>query len=268
MRFSFHTCGLEWIPFEEVIAELAETGYSACGPIVGPDCHLDPETLSDSQKNAYRSLARDRGVDFAILNPWKVGGFAAGVEKGETERFYMQALDLAADMGAAGVKFLPGGFSGGEAAGWRAMVQVLRPLCHHADRVGVNLLMHNHENHLIDTANGFELLRHHVGSERLRINLDCANLAILMDDPAAAIRKFRADLRYIRFKGMNNYYPFAQQCEPGAPGDIVDWRGVMGALKEVGYGGYVELVTYPWFPADFYRKTFAWAQALATEVGV
>ena len=44
---------------------------------------------------------------------------------------------------------------------------------------------------------------------------------------------------------MSNYYPFAQQCVPGAPGDIVDWEAVMQALKETGYTGFVELVTYP-----------------------
>ena len=268
MQFSFHTCGLEWFSFEEVINELAEVGYAACGPIVGPGCHLDPDTITDSQKTAYRKLARDRKIVFSILNPWKIEGFAAGVESGATERFFRQALDLAAEFGAAGVKFLPGGFAGGEAAGWRAMVQVLKPLCHHAEQVGVDLLMHNHENQLIDTANGFALLRHHLGSERLQINLDCANLAILMDDPCRAIRDFKDHLRYIRVKGMSNYYPFAQQCVPGAPGDIVDWEAVMQALKETGYTGFVELVTYPWFPPDFHRSTFSWAADLADRVGI
>jgi sugar phosphate isomerase/epimerase len=64
---------------------------------------------------------------------------------------------------------------------------------------------------------------------------------------------------------MNNYYPFAQQC---VPGDIVDWKGVMEALKEIGYAGYVELVTYPWFSPDFHRDAFAWATNLVAEVGV
>lgn len=83
-----------------------------------------------------------------------------------------------------------------------------------------------------------------------------------------AIRDFHAQLRQIRVKGMNNHYPFGQQCEPGALGDIVDWRSVFEAVKEVSYEGYVELVAYAWFPSDFQRKTFAWASALAVEVGV
>lgn len=266
MRFSFHTCGLEWFSFEEAINELADIGYAACGPILGPDCHLDPDTITDSQKTAYKNLARDRNLAFSILNPWKISGFAAGVAEGQTERFFHQALDLAADLGAAGVKFLPGGFATGENAGWRAMIQVLKPLCHHAEKVGVDLLMHNHENQLIDTANGFALLRHHTGSDRLQINLDGANLAILMDDPCRAIRDFRDHLRHVRVKGMHSYYPFAQQCVPGAPGDIVDWEAVLRTLEEVGYAGYVELVAYPWFPPDFPRQALAWAADLAARV--
>jgi len=134
MKFSFHTCGLEWFTFEETIDTLAEIGYDACGPIVGPGCHLDPDAITDDQKKAYMKQAQDRGLEFAILNPWHVTGFAAGVGSGETERFYTRALDLAADMGASGVRFLPGAFDGGENAGWRAMIQVLKPLCHHAEQ--------------------------------------------------------------------------------------------------------------------------------------
>ena len=66
-----------------------------------------------------------------------------------------------------------------------------------------------------------------------------------------AIRDFHAQLRQIRVKGMNNHYPFGQQCEPGALGDIVDWRSVFEAVKEVSYEGYVELVAYAWFPSEF-----------------
>ena len=101
MKFSFHTRGLEWLPFEEVVNQLADLGYAACGPIVGPDCHLDPDTLNNSQKEAYKNLVEARNMEFSILNPWKVGGFAAGVENGVTRKFYHKALDLAAEIGAS-----------------------------------------------------------------------------------------------------------------------------------------------------------------------
>ena len=268
MKISFHTCGLEWFSLEEAILELAEIGYTSFGPILAPGGHLDPDTLTDSQVTAYKELAKECNIAISILNPWKISGFSAGVASGETERYFHRALDLAADLGAFGVKFLPGSFPAGETNGWRVMIKVLKPLCHHAEQVGVDLLMHNHENQLIDTANGFALLRHHVGSDRLQVNLDVSNMAILMDDPCRAIRDFRDNLHYIRVKGMNHYYPFAQQCEPGAAGDIVDWEAVFLALKEVGYAGDVELVTYPWFSPGFHRSGYAWAKKLAEEVGM
>ena len=267
MKVSFHTCGLEWFSLEEAINEMADIGYAAFGPILATGGHLDPETITDSQKTACRNLARDRNIALSILNPWKIGGVAAGVESGHTASFYRKALDLAADLGASGVKFMAGRFVAGENEGWKVMIKALKPLCHHAEQVGVDLLIHNHENQLIDTANGFALLRHHIGSDRLQVNLDVSNMAILMDDPCRAIRDFKDNLRYIRIKGMSNYYPFAQQCEPGAAGDIVDWEAVFGALKEVGYTGYVELVTYPWFSPDFHKSGYAWATEMVEKVG-
>ena len=57
-------------------------------------------------------------------------------------------------------------------------------------------------------------------------------------------------------------------CAPGAPGDIVDWKAVFTALKEVGYTGYIEPVTYPWFPPDFHRTNYQWCRELAAEVGL
>ena len=47
-------------------------------------------------------------------------------------------------MGASGVNFLPVGFAGGEAAGKKAMIDVLRKLCNGTANAGVDLRMHNH----------------------------------------------------------------------------------------------------------------------------
>ena len=59
MNSSFHTCGLEWFTFEEAINELADIGYAACGPILGPGYHIDPDTITDSQKTATKTWQRN-----------------------------------------------------------------------------------------------------------------------------------------------------------------------------------------------------------------
>ena len=268
MIFSFMTNTLARCTVEETIEQLAAIGYQACGPITGPGCHLDPAGMGDSRRREVLKYASDHNLAFSILNPWNVGNFVAGIASGETERFYSEAIELAADVNASGVRFLPGAYKDGERPGWQAMIQVLKPLCHRAEQAGVDLLMHNHENQLIDTANGFALLRHHVGSERLKINLDCANLVILMDDPLRAIRDFHSHIRHVRFKGMNDYYPVGQQCVPGSDGDIVDWEAVVIHLKEIEFSGYIELVPYDWFQSDYPETGFRWVSELAHRVGV
>ncbi len=268
MKLSFHTCGLEWWSLEDAINELADIGYDACGPILAPGGHVDPDKITSSEIERYKQLAADRNLAISTLNPWKIGGFATKVESGETERFFRRALDLAAEFGAGSVKFLAGSHPDGEMDGWKAMVKVCKRLCHHAEQVGVDLLMQNHENQLIDTSNCFALLRHHVGSERLQATLDVSNMAILMEDPCRAIHDHADSIRYVRIKGMLLHYPYATQCAPGAPGDIVDWKAVFTALKEVGYTGYIEPVTYPWFPPDFHRTNYEWCREMAAEVGL
>lgn len=268
MKLSFHTCGLEWWSLEDAINELADIGYDACGPILAPGGHVDPDKITSSEIESYKRLADDRNLAISTLNPWKIGGFATKVDSGETERFFRRALDLAAEFGAGSVKFLAGSHPDGEMDGWKAMVKVCKRLCHHAEQVGVDLLMQNHENQLIDTSNCFALLRHHVGSERLQATLDVSNMAILMEDPCRAIHDHADNIHYVRIKGMLLHYPYATQCAPGAPGDIVDWKAVFTALKEVGYTGYIEPVTYPWFPPDFHRTNYKWCRELAAEVGL
>ena len=61
-----------------------------CGSL--PD-HLDPDAATDSDKQDLKKLAADAGNAFSIVNPWKVGGFAAGIKSGETEAFYNKAID-------------------------------------------------------------------------------------------------------------------------------------------------------------------------------
>ena len=268
MKLSFHSCGLEWYPLDEAISELAEIGYDGVGPCTGPGTHLDPEAATDEELKNLKKLAAESGIEFSILNPWKVSSFIAGIASGETEAFYCKAIDLAVKVGAAAVKFLPGACAEGEAAGWAAMIDVVRKLCHHAEKTGVDLLMHNHENHLIDTANGFELLRRQVGSERLRINVDCANLEMLLDDPCLAIRDHSDHVCHIRVKGIIGHYPIDHPAPAGSPGDIVDWEGVFRTLKEIGYDSWVEIVTYPSFPPDYHRTAYDWARELAAKTGL
>ena len=81
MKLSFHTCGLEWWSLEDAINELADIGYDACGPILAPGGHVDPEKITSSEIERYKQLAADRNLAISTLNPWKIGGFATKVER-------------------------------------------------------------------------------------------------------------------------------------------------------------------------------------------
>ena len=48
-----------------------------------------------------QNLVEAGNMGISILNPWKIGGFTAGVESGATRDFCHKALDLAAEIGAS-----------------------------------------------------------------------------------------------------------------------------------------------------------------------
>ena len=62
--------------------------------------------------------------------------------------------------------------------------------------------------------------------------------------------------------------PFPRQAPAGTPGDIVDWEAVFLTLKEIDFDGYVEMVTYQWFPPDYHRSAYVWARELGEKTGL
>jgi len=266
MQFSFHTCGFEGWPLEEVIVHLAKLGYSACGPTVGPSCHLDPDIITHSQLANIKTILADSGMKVALLNPWRVKGFANMAAEGTAERFYRKAMDMAAALDCPAVRFLSGALPAGDQPSWAASIRALRPLCHYGEQIGVALAMHNHENTMLDTADKLRLMSSWLESPALKVNLDPANLQILGNDPCDALRAFRDDLAQVRVKGRVGRYPYSREHYPGAAGDIVDWDSFFSTMHQIGYAGPVELVHYAWFPNDYAEACLAWAKSVEARV--
>ena len=268
LKFSFHMCGLEWWSFEEAVSHLAELGYDACGPIVGPGNHIDLETITDNRLAEMRRVIDDSGLAVALLNPWKVGGFTQMAVEGTAVSFYCKTLDVAAELGCPSVRFLTGSVSQGDRAGWVASINALREICHHGERVGVAMAMHNHENQMLDTVDKLKLMSSWMGSPALKVNLDPANFQCLGIDASWALRELRDDLAQIRLKGRIGQYPYTWEHFPGTPEDIVDWSRFFSTMKNLAYDGYAELVHYRYFPTDYPATALAWAKSMASEAGL
>lgn len=246
MKLCYHTGGMDYVPFETVVAEIAAAGYEGVGPAVGPGKHVDPAT-ADAGK--MRDLVARHGLEIPLLNPWGVPGLAPHLKRGDALPFYRACIDLAANLGVPYVKFLPGAV-GSDREGWLLLIPALRELCAYAEQKGVALVQHHHEDQILDTPEKLLLLEYWVRSPALKCLVDICNMHLLMWDAPAAIRKLGDRIVHVRFKGIIGRYPHSHFIVPGDPGDETDLAPPVNALREIGYTGYLDPVTFPWMPRD------------------
>lgn len=251
MKLCYHTGGLDYLPFETVVHELADAGYDGVGPATGPGKHLDP-TPGKYDAGAIKDLVARNGLEISLLNPWGVpGGLAPHVKRGDGVTFYKQCIDCAADLGVPLVKFLSGA-TGSDSEGWRILIPALRELCPYAEQKGVSLVMHHHEDQILDTPEKYLLMEMWVQSPALTCLVDVCNMHLLNWDVPYSITKLGARIVHVRFKGIIGRYPHAHFIVPGDPGDETDLATPLAALREIGYDRYVDPVTFPWM-----RRTHA-----------
>jgi sugar phosphate isomerase/epimerase len=247
MKLCYHTGGLDYCSFADVAAELAAAGYDGIGPTTGPGCHLDPSN-SDNAKRV-REIADERGLEIPLLNPWGVPGLAPHVVRGDGIAFYKQCIDCAAAMGVPLVKFLSGA-TGSDSEGWRILIPALRQLCAYAEQRGVSLVMHHHEDQILDTPEKLLLMEMWVQSPRLKCLVDICNMHLLNWDVPYAIKLLGERIVHVRFKGIIGRYPHSHFVVPGSPGDETDLAPALTALTAIGYDRFIDPVTFPWMPRD------------------
>lgn len=117
-------------------------------------------------------------------------------------------------------------------AEWDLAVKGLTELAKRAKNLGVKIAvepLNRFETDLINTAEQCERLLNDVGSDSVGFHLDSFHMNIEEKDSGSAIR--RAGKRLFHFHTCEN--------DRGAPGSgrNIDWDGVAGALKEIGYIG-------------------------------
>jgi sugar phosphate isomerase/epimerase len=247
VKLCYHTGGLDYLPFADVVAELATAGYDGVGPATGPGCHLDPSSIGSARR--VREIAERHGLDIPLLNPWGVPGLASHVQRGDGISFYKQCIDCAATMGVPFVKFLSGA-TGSDSEGWRILIPALRELCAYAEQMGVALVMHHHEDQILDTPEKLLLMEMWVESPALRCLVDICNMHLLNWDIPYAIRLLGERIVHVRFKGIIGRYPHSHFVVPGSPGDETDLAPALAALTETGYDRFIDPVTFPWMPRD------------------
>jgi sugar phosphate isomerase/epimerase len=255
IRLAFHTGGLVDKPLAWVIPHLAEIGYRGIEIVCGPASHIRPEAPAD-ELDAIRRLLEHHSLKVAAINPYTVKPLPEMAADGDAQGFYERLIEIAMALDAPTVNFLTGKPPGSDAGGWRALINALKPILHYAAERRIDLTIHNHENHVIDTPDKTRLLIQTVGYPNLKVLFDVTNFYILGSDLPDAVRRLAPLLRHAHIKGVIGMFPYNHFLVPGEPGDELPFDPFARALAEVDYDGYLSVETFSYMREDKARVAF------------
>jgi len=239
----------------DLIPHVAELGFDGIElPFIVLDA-LDPAAIRrELQRAGIGATGCAVLVPGANLISDDAGERRAGVER------LRRCVALAAEMGAeavAGPLYAPVGQLAGRGrtpAEWQRAVEGLRAAAEAAGDAGVRLAiepLNRFETYFLNTAADALALVQAVGHPSLKVQLDTFHAHIEEKDAAAAIRLLGPNLGHFH----------ACENDRGTPGTgQVHWQKVLGALREIGYDGWVTMESFATGISDLCKAACIWRE--------
>ncbi|MDG9700738.1 sugar phosphate isomerase/epimerase [Streptomyces sp. DH37] len=252
LRLAYGTNGLADLRLDDALELLADLGYDGVG-LTLDHMHLDPlapaPELAARTRHVARRLERlglgvavETGARY-VLDPRRKhhptlldpDPRARGARTG----LLLTAVRIAADLGATAVHCFSGRIPPGTDpdTAWKRLAEAVAPVLDAARSAGVPLAIEPEPGHLLQDLAGFHRLRADLGDpDGLGLTLDIGHCQCLEPDPPAdCVRAAAPWLRHVQIedmrRGVHEHLPFGE-------GEI-DFRPVLVALHEAGYGGLV-----------------------------
>jgi protein FrlC len=247
-KYSFNTWCYSsfpvWVPsypLDEAVRRIARIGYDAI-EIGCAAPHAWPSHLPAARRRDLRKLIEGEGLAVSSLLPAPGGGpgnnpsSVLPEERAATIAHYKEVVDLARDLGSERVIYIAGwrsyGVSMTDALDWSlaALVEIAK----HAAECGVTICIEptSADSNLIETA-GQAL--------RLREQSRMSNVKVMFDTYHALYRnEVSSDYVYEMVPHMAHVHFADVDRKPPGEG-VVDWLGVMQALKVISFDGYLTM---------------------------
>ncbi len=121
---------------------------------------------------------------------------------------------------------------------WNWAVEGLQLVARYAQELGVTLCvepLNRFETYFLNTLEDAARLIHEIGAPNIRVHFDTFHANIEEKDPCAALRSVGKDVGHVHIS----------ENDRGIPGTgHNDWRGVLLALKEIGYDGWLTIESF------------------------
>ena len=248
MKYAFNTWAYSsfpsWLPsypLDEAIRRLAAIGYD--GVEIGCAApHAWPAYLSKERRAELRNLLEASGLQAVSLLPTPGGGPGFNPasplpeEREATVRYYNEVIDLASDLGAKKVLYIAGWqiFGTSRQQAWDRTKNCLDQIASHADKKGITIVVEPTAaaTNLIETADDAMELMRSVARDNVKVMFDTFHALYRNEIPADHVRAMRDDLVHIHVSDSSRVIPGEGR---------VDWIGLMQALNECGYDGYLTM---------------------------
>jgi sugar phosphate isomerase/epimerase len=262
MRLAFSSNAFRSCPLEEAIGILAGIGYEGI-ELMADRPHAWPPDMTPAKIESVRGALRSHKLQVSNVNAFMMCAYrdpATGragtfqwpswvdrdpVTREARIRHTLGAVDVAAAVGAKTVSTQPGGPVDGLAReeGYRIFAEGLERAARRGREVGVTVCVEPEPSLLIEKGEQYvEFVTKHATYPGVGLNFDMGHFYCVGEDPAELIRRIgkRAlhfHLEDIAADRVHFHLP---------PGDgAMDFKGIVAALKEIGYDGWVTIELYP-----------------------
>jgi protein FrlC len=247
-KYSFNTWCYSsfpvWVPsysLEEAAKRIARAGYD--GMEIGCAApHAWPAHLSPARRRELKKTIQGEGIVVSSLLPAPGGGPGNNPtsllpeERVATIAHYKEVIDLAHDLGAERVLYIAGwrsyGVKTADALGWT--LAALTDIGKHAAEKGVTVCIEptSADSNLIDTAGQALKLRDDTGLANVKVMFDTYHALYRNEVSSDYVYEMAPHLAHVHFADIDR--------KPPGEG-VIDWVGVMQALKEIDFKGYLTM---------------------------
>ena len=233
-----------WVPaypLDEAIKRLARIGYD--GIEIGCAApHAWPAHLSPARRKELRSIMQGENLPAVSLLPAPGGGPGNNPasplpeERQATTQHYKDVVDLAADLGAPLVLYIAGWqvFGTTRQPAWDWSLACLTEVARHAATRNVTIAVEptSADSNLVETADDALELMRASGQPNVKVMFDTYHALYRNEVASDYVYAMTPHLAHIHLADTDRL----------APGDgAVNWRGVMQAVKDVGFDGHLTM---------------------------
>ena len=267
MKFAFSTNAFTSVGLPDAIRAVAEAGYRGV-EIMADVPHAYPPEMTLEKIDETRRIIAECGLGISNVNAFTlkaVGDFwnPSWIDPDETVRakrlrHTVQSLEMARTLGARTISTEPGGrlvgVERGTALGWfeEGITRALKT----AERCEVKLLIEPEPDLLIENVAQTEEFLARFRSPWIGVNFDVGHFFCVGEDITDAVTRLAPHIRHVHIEDIGEdrrHYHLI----PGR--GAIDFAGVFGALRGVGYDGWVtvELYTEAADPVGAARESLA-----------